>query len=1028
MRKELFFALFLALILPFISLAQTDSSEYIITKKLLSVEDGLASREVLCGMQDSKGFIWFGTRNGLNRFDGKNFLLFTKQKQSMRANKVMKLVEDGNQNIWILYGAAGSNMNTLSKVDVLNTRINKIQPLISALNTIPFDESKIIWFEQIDKGEILIVLNNYEIWEYNSRSGFKKRFTYRGKSSIKTESSFFSKDLIMLEYYVEAPEFIFKDKFVEIGSQFGRPMLKKNNGVMFYKVGKKITDPSTTFIFNGKGEMAAEDMKLPRSISHNMKYDYSSNRMLFNQNDTVSLCDGTNYFYLLNKKENNLPENFLINDNFTDYSGNLWIISSAGVWKVSIKKNNFIHYFSAKQTKDKANGFNNQVRGIICDNGIVYANVWNRFCYANRAHPENSSFINSTEILYALAKVDNAIYTADSRVLTYNKQNQKLDIEHKNEFAIDEIWAIYKMNDSIMLEGGRTGIVKYNLKTGSSSKIDSKGLTPSPYYMYKFINEDINTTWALSELCLYKLNGKGEVTGCFSSIAKDSSRLLPINNLMDFHIDKEGMMWFTTSGEGLWRWDRKNNSFKQFTIADGLPTNLLYCLLEDKENNLWISSDMGLIRFNKNDFSSYTFTTDDGLSHNEFNRTSAYEAEDGRMFFGGLNGVNSFYPEHFSTEKNRIQIPLRITSVSMFSGEENKLIDKTNEYNISNNLVITSGDRFITIEFMLLDFEQGKKRYAYKIDGFNKDWNYTYENKISFSAIPYGKYNLLIKGQNAAGVWSSEELKIPLNFPAPFYSRLWFTFFVLSSFLILVFLIIRWRTQKLESENIKLENLISDRTEELKKSLSEKEVLLKEIHHRVKNNLQVVNSLFDMQSANIDEEHVKDILNEAKSRMRSIALIHHNLYQNEHLTGIEFHTFVADLCKQVASVFQKENQKIDFEFEIPKTYLDIDTAVPLGLIVNELLTNVFKYAIIDHRRGIVKLKLESLGAGSYRFIFTDNGKGMPEDFDWFDFHSMGLKLVQRLSKQLAGSVSYHYENGSVFTVKFKDTETRKQID
>ncbi len=175
MAKKFILLKLAILLFPFFSFAQIDSSKYIITRKLLSVEDGLASREVLCGIQDSKGFIWFGTRNGLNRYDGKNFLLFTKQKNNMRANKVLQLSEDGAGCVWMLYGSASSDRGSLSKIDVFDFKTNAIVPISSIIKNIPFKESAINWMQQLENNEILIITNQRDFWIYNSSKGFRLR-------------------------------------------------------------------------------------------------------------------------------------------------------------------------------------------------------------------------------------------------------------------------------------------------------------------------------------------------------------------------------------------------------------------------------------------------------------------------------------------------------------------------------------------------------------------------------------------------------------------------------------------------------------------------------------------------------------------------------------------------------------------------------------------------------------------------------------------------------------------------------------
>ncbi len=210
-----------------------------------------------------------------------------------------------------------------------------------------------------------------------------------------------------------------------------------------------------------------------------------------------------------------------------------------------------------------------------------------------------------------------------------------------------------------------------------------------------------------------------------------------------------------------------------------------------------------------------------------------------------------------------------------------------------------------------------------------------------------------------------------------------------------------------------------------RKLLGEKEMLLKEVHHRVKNNLQVISSLLELQSAEIADEKAKAAMIEGQNRIRSIALIHHRLYQDENLAAIELGGFINELLPQVAGVFEQANKKVKLQVNINDCYIDIDTMVPLGLIANEIITNAFKYAFEKGSDNRLVIDLQKTGKGNFMITFKDNGKGLPKDFDFSQNKSLGLRLIRKLSKQIGGSATYYFDKGAVFEIKFKDTETRK---
>lgn len=207
----------------------------------------------------------------------------------------------------------------------------------------------------------------------------------------------------------------------------------------------------------------------------------------------------------------------------------------------------------------------------------------------------------------------------------------------------------------------------------------------------------------------------------------------------------------------------------------------------------------------------------------------------------------------------------------------------------------------------------------------------------------------------------------------------------------------------------------------------EKEILLKEIHHRVKNNLQLVSSLLDLQTKNIADASTLSAIEDGQTRVKAMALIHQKLYQNEDITHIDFNDYVRQLVNQIAAIHSNGNQ-VKRTITGPSLSLDIDTAIPLGLILNELVSNAYKYAFKRDTEGLLAIQLIAGKDGAYYVSVRDNGPGMPPHFDISKAKSLGLRLVRRLSKQLYGTSSYKNENGAIFTVSFKTTETRKAID
>lgn len=223
----------------------------------------------------------------------------------------------------------------------------------------------------------------------------------------------------------------------------------------------------------------------------------------------------------------------------------------------------------------------------------------------------------------------------------------------------------------------------------------------------------------------------------------------------------------------------------------------------------------------------------------------------------------------------------------------------------------------------------------------------------------------------------------------------------------------------------KQSRLLAEKNLEIETALHEKQLLLKEVHHRVKNNFQIVSSLLELQTKGIEDPKAKSLAQEGKNRVKSMALIHQKLYQNDDLL-IYFDDYIDKLVKEISDMYGAE-KKADISIQVPKVAFDIDTAIPLGLIVNELVTNAFKYALNDEQSKL-KISIEEEKEGDYKLEVKDNGNGMPTDFNLSKAKSLGLRLIKSLSKQLHGNVSYTNNNGAVFQVMFKNTIARASVE
>jgi two-component sensor histidine kinase len=288
-------------------------------------------------------------------------------------------------------------------------------------------------------------------------------------------------------------------------------------------------------------------------------------------------------------------------------------------------------------------------------------------------------------------------------------------------------------------------------------------------------------------------------------------------------------------------------------------------------------------------------------------------------------------------------------------------------------------------------------------------------------------------------IWATEEVtKGNFNAQAKIFSKdeagifaLRFNNMVLKlkSFYSQLDLMVQERTKQLQETNEKLQNEIIERVtaeEKLKTFLDEKNVMLKEIHHRVKNNMQVISSLFYLQSRKVQDKEVAQLFTESQNRILSMSLIHENLYQNNDLGKVDFNKYIQKLLNNLKGSFKDESSNVKILSEIDEITFPIDTAIPLGMIINELITNVFKHAFRptanNHFKDGKVLKIFLKNDNGIRLEVSDNGCGLPEDFNERKTGTLGMELIKGLTRQVDGKLNIINDNGAKFILEIKTSD------
>ncbi|GAB2519630.1 response regulator [Spirosoma aerophilum] len=339
--------------------------------------------------------------------------------------------------------------------------------------------------------------------------------------------------------------------------------------------------------------------------------------------------------------------------------------------------------------------------------------------------------------------------------------------------------------------------------------------------------------WVAASSGLYLLDTLRGITARYST----HNNTLPFDHIMFVHPDpnENGVYWLATRGGGLVRWNRGERSagagdaayrahrtaqYQQFNQKDGLSDNTLYAIYEDRAQRLWIPSNYGLMAFHRQTHQVRIFHVRNGIADEEFNRTSFCRTADGRLFFGGLNGITAFYPDLIQFEKPA-QAPMLVTGYHKLNVNTGQTVDHLADYQRQGEIELTANDRLISLSFSVLDYRfLSKTRLWYRIVGWQDKWDIQPQMELRMNGLSAGSYTLEVRAQTINGDWASPVLSIPIHIAKPFYLQTWFVLLLLLLVLSLFLVEINRRSQRFVFERANLEEEVARRTAQIERDKS----------------------------------------------------------------------------------------------------------------------------------------------------------------------------------------------------------------
>lgn len=808
--------------------------------KRLSLDEGLSAVTVNTIYQDSQDFIWIGTQDGLNRYDGYHFKIFKNDQfnsKSISSNDVKCILEDRNGVLY--FGSNGGGLSVFDKYT--ETFVN----LRSGLSNSTLSNNIIRDIIEVDGYELLIsTANGVNLFNKASRK-FKQIPVANTDEEIGFTKMF--KDSNGTIWIASEANYIFEYD-------------EKNQKLINYELPAKFVDKDP----------------LNKDVSFRRKCIFNFTQI---NNNLICGSDGGLLFFNLKQKEytkvfsfdeknryNNRVKCFV---NRTD-TNKLWFGTWGGLVRLNLKDNSYS--FEKKSETSITTLSSDKISCIFKDkqnnlwvgteeNGIsIYFNSLNKFPLYNSTNGLSNDFVYSICQL----KNGNILIGTEDGLFNLNPNNQLITDWSSilKKHRINTVLSIFEeKNGNIWIGSYGQGIVVFNPNTKFEKKLlADKNLGGT---VMKIIQDKNDVIWVATYkdglysinpynysirrytmdqglssnniYCLYEnksdntlmlgTDGGGMcILDFVLSVDKptvtnykhiDGKNSLSSNSVNSIFKDKNNIFWIATSN-GLNKFDRKKNQFIVYTEKDGLPNSYIYDIIPDKNNNLWLPSNFGLTKFNpfdSNDGGSAfkNYNTNDGIQAREFNQGASYLCDDGKILVGGIAGLNYFDPLQIKESK------ITPNSYIYNYSRQGRSVQTDTCILFNKYLELNYKENYFTLELVALDYVSTEKtKFMYYLEGYDKDWSSPTSLRFpSYTELPGGNYTFKVKATNSDGVWNEVPTELRIKVIPPWWKTTWF--YITSAILsiALVFAFISYRTRSIKKENKILENKVEERTKEL---------------------------------------------------------------------------------------------------------------------------------------------------------------------------------------------------------------------
>ncbi|MDR0506639.1 MAG: response regulator [Dysgonamonadaceae bacterium] len=1020
--------------------------------KKYQVETGLSHNTVSCVLQDSYGFMWFGTSDGLNRFDGKKFKIYRNEMQdkfSLGNNFIQILFEDDESNIWVgtnsgiyIYSRSNEHFTHFKKETEYGVSISsEVKKIIKTSN-------RKIWIATLGQG----------IFIYDMETGILKQ-----NSKYTSFVWDICEDRMQRVYSSSLQEglicYDLNGKYIESFTPFiDRQNMENLKINCLYAIDDKV------WFGAGTNSLSVLDIKTKRISSYYGNMNIGTVRAIISFSETELFIGSDNGLYLFNifdkqfVRIDNPADLRSLSDHYVmsivkDTEGGFWISTYIGGVNYLAPQTKAIEYYFPTYSLVSSIG---KVINRFCEakDGNIWVGAQDglKLLHTDMQKLESYPFnqrMQKLDIRSLLLDDDNlwvGTYSEGLKIINL-KTNRIEEHYHFREstqtICSNDVLSLFMDSKKNIYAGTSRGLCRYNRSRNNFEALNFVGSMTS---VFDILEDSKGFLWiATDNSGVFRYNSNTSQWKHYFHDENDSSSIIS-NSIISLFEDSNDKIWLGTNGAGLCYFNENSETFSDFDPHNKiLPNKVIYSMEEDNVGNFWISTNAGLLRINPSNSSKQKlYTKEHGLQSNQFNFKASLKSSAGKLYFGGINGFNAFFPDEF--EENAYIPPVYIVDIRLYNTndrEAKKILNLSEQMYIAKKITLPYANNSIAFEFAALSYEEpDRNKYRYILEGFDMEWvNNEHSNTAFYTKLPPGEYTFKVKGSNNDNRWNEQGAEIQLVIMPPWYrSMLAFVFYILFVaviiYLIIMYLIHRSKKRfRMQLEEYRIEK--------------EKEVYASKIRffinlvHEVRTPLSLIklplDKLTEKYSTDPNQAKYLNIINKNVLYLFNVVnqLLDFQKIENQetklNLKWQSLNSLLQDIYRQFVHVAEMNHIKVTVSLPENEPDVLIDKEKIEKIIIN-LMSNALKFTGTK-----IDLRLEYEEDG-FKIMVADDGPGIPNEekekiFEAFyqvneedSGTGIGLAFSKLLAEKHKGNISLsdNPEGGTTFVLslpfEFDETE------